>query len=32
MRGERVGIVGPIGAGKTVLARLLAGDLAPTAG
>jgi ATP-binding cassette subfamily F protein 3 len=32
MRGERVGIVGPIGAGKTVLARLLAGDLQPTAG
>jgi ATP-binding cassette, subfamily F, member 3 len=32
MRGERVGIVGPIGAGKTVLARLLVGDLAPTAG
>ena len=32
VRGERVGIVGPIGAGKTVLARLLAGDLAPTAG
>lgn len=32
VRGERVGIVGPIGAGKTVLARLLAGDLPPTAG
>jgi ATP-binding cassette subfamily F protein 3 len=32
MRGERVGIVGPIGAGKTVLARLLAGELQPTAG
>ena len=32
VRGERVGIVGPIGAGKTVLARLLAGDLRPTAG
>jgi ATP-binding cassette subfamily F protein 3 len=32
VRGERIGIVGPIGAGKTVLARLLAGDLRPTAG
>jgi ATP-binding cassette subfamily F protein 3 len=32
VRGERVGIVGPIGAGKTVLARLLAGALRPTAG
>jgi ATP-binding cassette subfamily F protein 3 len=32
VRGERVGVVGPIGAGKTVLARLLAGDLQPTAG
>jgi ATP-binding cassette subfamily F protein 3 len=32
VRGERVGIVGPIGAGKTVLARLLAGELQPTAG
>ena len=32
VRGERIGIVGPIGAGKTVLARLLAGDLPPTAG
>jgi ATP-binding cassette, subfamily F, member 3 len=32
VRGERIGIVGPIGAGKTVLARLLAGDLQPTAG
>jgi ATP-binding cassette subfamily F protein 3 len=32
MRGERVGIVGPIAAGKTVLARLLAGDLQPTTG
>jgi ATP-binding cassette, subfamily F, member 3 len=32
VRGERVGIVGPIGAGKTVLARLLAGELAPSAG
>jgi ATP-binding cassette subfamily F protein 3 len=32
VRGERVGVVGPIGAGKTVLARMLAGDLAPTTG
>src|SRR3954452_12230731 len=32
VRGERIGIVGPIGAGKTVRARLLAGDLRPTAG
>jgi ATP-binding cassette subfamily F protein 3 len=32
VRGERVGIVGPIGAGKTVLARLLADELQPTAG
>jgi ATP-binding cassette, subfamily F, member 3 len=32
VRGERIGIVGPIGAGKTVLARILAGDLPPTAG
>jgi ATP-binding cassette subfamily F protein 3 len=32
VRGERIGVVGPIGAGKTVLARLLAGDLQPTAG
>jgi ATP-binding cassette subfamily F protein 3 len=32
VRGERVGVIGPIGAGKTVLARLLAGELQPTAG
>src|SRR3954451_10969488 len=32
MRGERVGIVGANGAGKTVRARLLSGDLAPTEG
>jgi ATP-binding cassette subfamily F protein 3 len=32
VRGERVGVVGPIGAGKTVLARVLAGDLQATAG
>jgi ATP-binding cassette subfamily F protein 3 len=31
-RGERVGVVGPTGAGKTVLARVLAGDLEPGAG
>ena len=30
--GELVAIVGPNGAGKTTLLRLLAGDLAPTAG
>ena len=32
MRGERVGVIGPNGAGKTVLVRLLAAELAPTAG
>jgi ABC-2 type transport system ATP-binding protein len=31
-RGEIIGIVGPNGAGKTTLLRLLAGELAPTAG
>lgn len=30
--GELLGVVGPNGAGKTSLLRLLAGDLAPTAG
>jgi ATP-binding cassette subfamily F protein 3 len=32
MRGERVGVVGANGAGKSVLARLLAGELAPLDG
>ena len=32
LRGERIGILGPNGAGKTTLVRLLAGELAPTAG
>jgi ATP-binding cassette, subfamily F, member 3 len=32
LRGERVGVVGENGAGKTVLLRVLGGDLAPTEG
>jgi ATP-binding cassette, subfamily F, member 3 len=32
MRGERVGVIGANGAGKTVLARLLLGELEPSAG
>jgi ATP-binding cassette subfamily F protein 3 len=32
LRGERVGVVGDNGAGKSVLLRLLAGDLEPAAG
>jgi len=32
MRGERVGVVGPNGGGKTTLLRILAGDLEPAAG
>jgi ATP-binding cassette subfamily F protein uup len=32
MRGDRVGIVGPNGCGKTTLLRLLLGELAPDAG
>ena len=31
-RGERVGIIGPNGVGKSVLAKLLMGELAPTSG
>ncbi len=32
MRGERVGIIGSNGAGKSVLAKLLTGELEPTGG
>jgi ATP-binding cassette subfamily F protein 3 len=32
MRGERIGVIGANGAGKTVLLRLLCGELQPTAG
>ncbi len=32
MRGERVGVVGPNGSGKTVLIRVLAGELEPETG
>jgi ATP-binding cassette subfamily F protein 3 len=32
MHGERVGVVGANGTGKTVLVRVVAGDLAPTSG
>jgi ATP-binding cassette, subfamily F, member 3 len=32
MRGERVGVVGENGAGKSVLGRILTGELAPTQG
>jgi ATP-binding cassette, subfamily F, member 3 len=32
MRGERVGVIGANGAGKTVLAKLLLGELQPTGG
>lgn len=32
MRGDKIGIIGPNGCGKTTLLRLLLGELAPTAG
>jgi ATP-binding cassette subfamily F protein uup len=32
MRGDRIGIIGPNGCGKTTLIKLLVGELAPTAG
>ena len=32
LRGDRIGIIGPNGCGKTTLIKLLVGELAPTAG